>query len=68
MAVDTQEKRQSALSLLVPSYTPGVEPSTIDQAERQAAAWVYAGIAAAAPGGGAGTGAIWKPLFRPRRR
>lgn len=44
MAVDTREKRQSAFSLLVPSFTPGVEPSTLDLAARQAAAWVYSGI------------------------
>lgn len=49
MAVDTREKRQSAFSLLVPSLTPGVEPSSIDAAERQAAAWVYAGILAGEP-------------------
>ena len=44
MAVDTREKRQSALSLLVPCYPPGVDPSSIDQAERQASVWTYSGI------------------------
>jgi hypothetical protein len=54
MAVDTREKRQSAVSLIVPSMTPGVEPSAIDQAERQASAWVYGGILSAGGGPGAG--------------
>jgi hypothetical protein len=49
MAIDTREKRQSALGLLVPSFTPGIDPSAIDQAERQGAGWVYSGILAEAP-------------------
>ena len=49
MAIDTREKRQSALGLLLPSLTPGVDPSALDQAGRQAAAWVYSGILAEAP-------------------
>lgn len=48
--VDTREKRMSAASLLLPFMTPGIEPSTIDQAERQAASWVYSGILAQATG------------------
>jgi len=47
--MDTREKRQSALGLLVPSLTPGIDPSALDQAERQAAAWVYSGILAQTP-------------------
>lgn len=46
MAIDTREKRQSAVSLLVPTLTPGVEPSSLDQAGRQASIWSYAGITA----------------------
>ena len=42
MAVDTREKRQSAQALLLPFFAPGVDPSTLDQEERQAAAWGYA--------------------------
>lgn len=48
MAIDTREKRMSAFSLLVPSYTPGVDPSSIDASERAAAAWVYSGLISAA--------------------
>jgi hypothetical protein len=44
MAMDTREKRQSAVSLLVPSFTPGVDPSTIDAHERRAASWSYSGV------------------------
>lgn len=44
MAVDTREKRQSSFSLLVPFLVPGVEPSSLDTAGRQAATWVYSGI------------------------
>lgn len=44
MAVDSREKRQSAVSFLIPSYPPGVEPSSLDNAARQAAVWVYSGI------------------------
>jgi len=64
MAVDTREKRQSAVSLLVPSMTPGVEPSAIDQAERQASAWVYSGILSAGgapPPAAAGDGSFPPP-------
>lgn len=46
MAIDTREKRNSAFALLVPSLVPGVAPSSIDAAERQASVWVYAGILA----------------------
>lgn len=66
MAIDTREKRQSSYSLLVPSLTPGVEPSSIDQAERQVSVWVYSGIAA--------SGAVlleistFRPIIRTRRR
>jgi hypothetical protein len=52
MPVDSREKRMSAYALLVPALIPGVDPSTMDQSERQAAAWVYGGIAATSPGGG----------------
>ncbi len=50
MPVDTREKRNSAFALLVPALIPGVAPSSIDAAERQASVWVYSGLA----GGGAG--------------
>lgn len=47
MALDTRQKRQSATAFLLPCYTPGVDATgTINQAERQAASWVYSGIAA----------------------
>lgn len=58
MPVNTREKRSSAQALLVPSYPPGVEPSTMDQAARQAAVWVYAGILAEPVGGPTGHPAI----------
>ncbi len=48
MAVDTREKRQTAGCLLMPWMPVGVNPGTHDQAERQAAVWVYAGILASA--------------------
>lgn len=44
MAVDTREKRQSALAFLMVGHVPGIEPSTLDVAARQAALWVYSGI------------------------
>jgi len=44
VAVDTREKRQSATALLVPAFVPGVEPSTLDVAGRQASVWIYSGI------------------------
>ena len=48
MAVDTSADRMSAMNLLVPSYT-GVFPvaSPVTAGQRQAATWVYSGIAAA---------------------
>lgn len=46
MAIDTREKRNSALSLLVPVFVPGIAPSAMNQAQRQAAALVYSGILA----------------------
>ena len=46
MPIDTREKRNSAQTLLVPIWGPGIAPSSIDQAERQAAALVYVGISA----------------------
>lgn len=58
MAVDTREKRNSAFAFLVPAYPPGVVPSTMDQAARQAAVWVYAGILAEPVGGAVGHPAI----------
>jgi len=54
MALDSRENRNSALTLLLPIYAPGIVPSSIDQAERQAAAFVYAGIEVGAGGGGGG--------------
>ena len=44
MAVDTREKRQSALAFLFVGHVPGIEPSTLNMAARQAALWVYSGI------------------------
>ena len=44
MAIDTREERQSAVHLLVPIFAPGVDPSTLDRAGRQASVWVYSGI------------------------
>ena len=44
MAIDTSEKRQSSYGMLMWSVTPGIDPSSIDVAERQAAAHVYSGI------------------------
>ncbi len=46
MAVDTREKRQSAGCFMMPWLPVGVDPGPQDQAERQAAAWVYSGILA----------------------
>ena len=46
MPIDTREKRNSAQALLVPIWGPGISPSSIDQAERQAAALVYVGVVA----------------------
>ncbi len=47
MALTTRQNRQSAVSLLVPSYIPGVVPTgTVDQNERQASIWSYSGVAA----------------------
>ncbi len=44
---DTRQKRESAVSLLVPSMIPGVVPTgTVTQAERQASVWIYSGILA----------------------
>ena len=48
MPVDTREKRQTAVDLLVPIWSPGVDPSSLDQAGRQASVFVYSGILAAA--------------------
>jgi hypothetical protein len=44
-----KEERMSAFSLLVPSFTPGVDPGGELPPQRQAAAWVYAGIWAVLP-------------------
>jgi hypothetical protein len=52
MPIDSAEKRASAMAHITPARIVGVIPNTIDQAERQAAAWVYSGIAAAAPPAG----------------
>lgn len=51
MPVDTREKRQSALSFLVPTFVPGVEPDSpaVEEPERQAGYWSYAGILAEYP-------------------
>lgn len=64
MPVNTREKRSSAQALLVPSFPPGVAPSTMDQAARQAAVWVYAGILATAVGGGTGSNLALRRLGR----
>jgi hypothetical protein len=47
MAIDTREERQTAQAFLLPCFVPGVDPGGATQPERQAAAWVYAGILAA---------------------
>lgn len=55
MPVDTRQKRNTALSFLVPIFVPGVAPASgIDQADRQAAVQIYSGILA----GGAGHPAV----------
>jgi hypothetical protein len=51
MPINTREKRQSAVSFLVPLFVPGVEPDspTVEEPERQAAGLVYSGILAGPP-------------------
>lgn len=48
MALDTAAKRHSALSWGQPWRTPPRPSGTVDQAERQAAAFCYGGILASA--------------------
>ncbi len=49
MAVDTQAKRISAIGLLRPWYPVAVPPTgAITQEDRQATAWMYVGVEAAA--------------------
>lgn len=50
MPIDNREERQSAISFLMRWMPPGVDPSAIDQAERQSAAYAYPGIPAALGG------------------
>ncbi len=73
MAVDSREKRNSALTHLMFGQTVGVDPSSIDAAERLATVWIYSGISVASPvagrimssmagaGGLAGSGGIAGP-------
>lgn len=45
MAVDSKLKRFSATTLLMPGYAPAALPdATIDEYDRAAASWMYAGI------------------------
>ena len=49
MAIDSQAKRMSVAMLVFPGYPVIVAPSgSVTQADRQAAAWMYMGIQAAA--------------------
>jgi len=50
MAVDTASKRGSAIYMLCPwRVIPIIPDGTIDQGDRQHAAWMYSGILAGAP-------------------
>ena len=50
MAVDTASKRGSAICMLCPwRAIPPIPDGTIDQGDRQHAAWMYSGILAGAP-------------------
>lgn len=52
MAIDSEVKRKSIAAIATPWNGPVVVPdSTIDNPDRQAIGWSYAGIAAQAPGG-----------------
>ena len=48
MAVDTRQKRASATSLITIARIPGVDNTSLDQAQRQASIWSYSGILAGA--------------------
>lgn len=49
MAIDSQAKRMSAAMLVMPCYPVTIVPSgAVTEADRQAAAWIYMGIAALA--------------------
>ena len=44
MPVDTREKRQTTVHLLVPIFPPGVDPSSLDESGRRASIWSYANV------------------------
>jgi len=49
MAVDSRQKRASATSLITIARVPGVDNTSLDQAQRQSSIWSYSGIAAGSP-------------------
>jgi hypothetical protein len=60
VALDTAAKRFSAMHVMCPWRALSVVPSgTIDQAERQAASWLYSGILAGAPVAPPAGGPVW---------
>jgi hypothetical protein len=67
MAIDTRQKRASAMTVCTCWYPPAVQPDgSFDQADRQNIGWSYTGILA----GGPPVSAIsqMEPWHRRRRR
>lgn len=52
MALDDRGKRASATSLVTIARVPGLDNTSMDQAQRQASVWGYSGIAADSPAAG----------------
>ena len=59
MAIDSAEKRKSAVGISLYASGPGVTPNASpDQEWRQEAGYSYSGIAAASPAGGLPPGSL----------
>lgn len=69
MAIDSEVKRKSAAACGNVCMPVALVPNgTIDNPDRQAAGWSYAGISAGGGGGGGATGGIYPKWRRNGRR
>lgn len=69
MALDTRNKRSSAINVSIPWRGQLPDPNgSINQADRQQVGLHYSGILAASPGGVVTSGGEYIVMYRRRRR
>lgn len=67
MALDTADKRASAVYVGSPWRNNLPFPGVMDQPDRQHLAFMYRGVSATGGGPGGPPGSTYRPFWRPRR-